>query len=189
MDTDPSSHEGEVLNEAMSDVHMPNFKFREYPMLEDEDPFGSPRIKDEIWTAFENQSKNVAGCTQLRHDPDLLDQTIKVLIYTPAELNTSVKKNQLKSALSTLQNVMKMGKVQDPQQDILKSSSLPTLLINLLKSTLSNDLFTSASEVVADIIVCITELSKLFFTKAEGISPLFSKTIILTLTDVIKRAD
>jgi hypothetical protein len=33
------------------------------------------------------------------------------LIYTPAELSTSVKKNQLKSALSTIINVIKMGKV------------------------------------------------------------------------------
>jgi len=189
LDADPGSHESELLNEAMSDVHLPNFKFREYPSLDDEDPFGSPRIKDEIWNAFENQSKNAAGCTQLRHDPDLLDNTIKVLIYTPAELNTSAKKNQLKSALATLQNVIKMGKVKDPQQDILKSSSLPTLLINLLKSTLANDMFTSAAEIVADIIVCITELSKLFFTKTEGISPLFLKTIVQILTEIIKRAD
>jgi hypothetical protein len=32
-------------------------------MLDDEDPFGSPRIKDEIWTQLENQSKNAGGCT------------------------------------------------------------------------------------------------------------------------------
>ena len=83
----------ELLSEGLNDVHLPNFKFKEYPVLEDEDPFGSPRIKDEIWSALENQSKNAAGCTQLRHDPDLLDQTIKVLIYTPAELCTTMKKN------------------------------------------------------------------------------------------------
>jgi hypothetical protein len=48
---------------VVADVHLPNFKFKDYPVLEDEDPFGSPRIKDDVWTAFENQSKNATGCT------------------------------------------------------------------------------------------------------------------------------
>jgi hypothetical protein len=62
-----------MFAEIMNDKHLPTFKFREYPMLDDEDPSVSPRIKDEVWTAFENQSKNTTGCSHLRHDPDLLD--------------------------------------------------------------------------------------------------------------------
>ncbi len=62
---DPSgAHENsEILSEILNDVRLPSFKSREYPMLDDEDPFGSPRIKDEIWTQLENQSKNAGGCT------------------------------------------------------------------------------------------------------------------------------
>lgn len=44
----------ELLSDVLGDVHLPNFRFKEYPLLDDEDPFGSPRIKDEIWTALEN---------------------------------------------------------------------------------------------------------------------------------------
>jgi hypothetical protein len=51
------------------------------------------------------------------------------------------------------------------------------------------DLFTQASDTVADIIQCITELSKLYFTKTEGIAPLFGKQIVQTLAEIIKRAD
>jgi fused len=44
----------EMFAEILNDSHLPTFKFREYPMLDDEDPSVSPRIKDEVWTAFEN---------------------------------------------------------------------------------------------------------------------------------------
>lgn len=49
---DPSgAHENqEILSDILNDVRLPSFKAREYPMLDDEDPFGSPRIKDEVWT-------------------------------------------------------------------------------------------------------------------------------------------
>ena len=42
---------------------------------------------------------------------------------------------------------------------------------------------------VADLIQLISELSKIYFTRTSGIDPLFSKQIVLTLTDVIKRSD
>ena len=86
-------------------------------------------------------------------------------------------------------NVLKMGKVQDPAQDIMKTSSLPTLMINLLKNTLGCDLFSQAQEVVADLIQVISELSKIYFTRTSGIDPLFSKQIVHTLTEIIKRND
>lgn len=62
-------------------------------------------------------------------------------------------------------------------------------MLNLLKQTTAGELFNSCPEVVQDIISAITELSKLYFTKQEGISSLFSKTIVSNLAEVLKRSD
>jgi hypothetical protein len=50
-------------------------------------------------------------------------------------------------------------------------------------------LFASNNEIVADIVQCVTELGKLWFSKTEGISSLFGKQIVTILADVVKRAD
>lgn len=44
----------DILEDLLSDKHLPNFKFDQYPKLAaDEDPLGSPRIKDGEWSSFE----------------------------------------------------------------------------------------------------------------------------------------
>jgi hypothetical protein len=48
---------------------------------------------------------------------------------SPAELKSKDKKGALQSGLKVLANVLTLGKSDDPNQDITKSSSLPTLLI------------------------------------------------------------
>jgi len=48
---------------------------------------------------------------------------------SPGELKAKEKKGALQSALKILANVLTLGKSDDPNQDISKSSSLPTLLI------------------------------------------------------------
>ena len=53
----------EMLSDIFNDKHLPNYNFNGYPLLDDDDPFGSPRINDEVWTAFENQSKQPPGAT------------------------------------------------------------------------------------------------------------------------------
>ena len=58
---DPSSSTPsiDILEDLLSDKHLPNFKFDQYPILAGEDdPLGSPRIRDEEWSSYENQSKN-----------------------------------------------------------------------------------------------------------------------------------
>jgi len=51
--------------DMQNDKHLPNFSFDSYPTIEQaaDDPFGSPRIKDELWSSYENQSKNEQGAT------------------------------------------------------------------------------------------------------------------------------
>ena len=44
----------DILDDLLSDRHLPNFKFDQYPLLNLEDPLGSPRIRDEEWSSYEN---------------------------------------------------------------------------------------------------------------------------------------
>ena len=53
---DPSSSTPniDILEDLLSNKHLPNFKFDHYPKLaEEDDPMGSPRIKDQEWSSFE----------------------------------------------------------------------------------------------------------------------------------------
>jgi hypothetical protein len=69
------------------------------------------------------------GATSLRHDPLLLDRIISVLQLGASDIKSKDKKHTLHTALKVLSNVLVLGKSEDPNQDITKSSSLPTLLI------------------------------------------------------------
>jgi fused-like protein len=65
-DTDPASTTPniDILEDLLSNRHLPNYKFDAYPKLaEEDDPMGSPRIKDAEWSAYENQSKNETGAS------------------------------------------------------------------------------------------------------------------------------
>lgn len=48
---------------------------------------------------------------------------------TPSDLKVKDRKQTLAAALRILANILTKGKSEDPNQDITKSSSLPTLLI------------------------------------------------------------
>ena len=47
------TEEADILDELLTDKHLPNFKFHEYPLIEEDDGMESPRIKDEVWSNFE----------------------------------------------------------------------------------------------------------------------------------------
>lgn len=119
--------------EIVKDMHLPTFAAEEYPLLEQVSDM-SPRMKDEVWTSYESQSETAQGATTLRHDPALLDKLIQVFQSTSSDLKIAAKRNKIHSACHVVQNLLKLGKVQDTSQDIVKTSSLPTLLLNLLKS-------------------------------------------------------
>ena len=55
---DKSSHEYDVPKNK----HLPSFSHDAYPTIS-QDGTVSPRMKDEVWTAYEQQSENKAGAT------------------------------------------------------------------------------------------------------------------------------
>ena len=64
------SEEADLFAELQGIKHLPNFKFDEYPQLEEEDDaMNSPRIKEEVWSAYELQSQDETGASQLRQNP------------------------------------------------------------------------------------------------------------------------
>lgn len=84
-------------------------------------------------------------------------------------------------------NLLKNGKVHDTTQDIAKTSSLPTLMLNMLKSIQKAN-NPEISELVADLLNAIAEISKIFYTKAAGIDPIFMKGLIPLFSSLFKES-
>ena len=101
-------------------------------------------------------------------------------------MTNSVKRNQLKFSLNVLVNLLQFGKVNDVNLDICRSTSLPTLTNNLLRSLVKSEILESCQDMVSDLILAISELSKIFFTKTAGIDPIFSKNIVPTLAALLR---
>jgi hypothetical protein len=83
-----------------------------------------------------------------------------------------------------LSNIVVKGKTEDVNQDITKSSSLPTLLISILRNLLKSDL--SYPDLVGDLVRNIALLGKSSFNKSIGIEPIFMKGFIPLLPYLIK---
>ena len=85
---------------------------------------------------------------------------------SPGELKAKDKKGALQSGLNILANILTLGKSDDPNQDITKSSSLPTLLIQMLKNLIkAGDLAKAMPELLTDLVKDIALLGKASFNK------------------------
>lgn len=103
---------------------------------------------------------------------------------TPNELKFQDKKHALSIALKILANILTLGHSEDPNQDITKSSSLPTLLIQILKNLLKSDL--KFPELLADLVMDIALLGKANFNKQIGIEPIVMKVFIPLIPMLMK---
>lgn len=92
---------------------------------------------------------------------------------TSSELQNSVKRTHLKIGLEILNTIIKKGKVADSTLDICKNSSLPTLSLNLLRNLCRSENLTDLQDLITELLQSVAEMSKLFFTKTQGIDPLF----------------
>ncbi len=85
---------------------------------------------------------------------------------SPGELKAKDKKSSLQVALKILANVLTMGKSDDPNQDITKSSSLPTLMIQMLKNLIkSGEGVLRMPELLSELVKDIALLGKSSFNK------------------------
>lgn len=109
----------------------------------------------------------------------------------PAELKAKDKRGSLQAGLKTLANVLTNGKSDDPNQDITKSSSLPTLLIQMLKNLIKSGESIKQSglaDVLADLVKNIALLGKTSFNKQIGIEPIVLKIFVPLLPLLFKEA-
>lgn len=81
----------------------------------------------------------------------------------PNDFKESSKKHLIQSALEVLANVVKLGTAADHNLDVTRSSSLPTLLIQIVRSIVKSDV--QVPDLVGDLIQDIALLCKNGFSK------------------------
>jgi hypothetical protein len=87
-------------------------------------------------------------------------------------------------ALEVLANVVNKGKCDDSNLDVTRSSSLPTLLISIVRNVAKSDV--KVPEVLADLVENISLLCKNSFNKQVGIELIYMKGFIPLFPSLIK---
>ena len=90
----------------------------------------------------------------------------------------------MQAALEVLANVVKLGKCDDSNLDVTRSSRLPTLLISIVRNIVKSDV--KVPEVLSDLVENISLLCNNSFNKQVGIEPIFMKGFIPLLPNLIK---
>ena len=103
---------------------------------------------------------------------------------TPNDFKESGKKHVIQAALEVLANVVKRGKCEDSNLDVTRSSSLPTLLISIVRNVVKSDV--NVPDLMVDLIENITLLCKNSFNKQVGIEPIYMKGFIPLLPSLLK---
>jgi hypothetical protein len=103
---------------------------------------------------------------------------------TPNDFKESSKKHVIQAALEVLANVVKLGKCEDSNLDVTRSSSLPTLLISIVRNVVKSDV--NVPDLMVDLIENISLLCKNSFNKQVGIEPIYMKGFIPLLPNLIK---
>lgn len=182
--SEKSTANNDKKNQVKStDPHIPQFDFKAYPEMakEFED---SPRILDEEWQSFKQQSLDAEGASALRQNSNFLDKIIQCFQMTPNDFKESGKKHVIQAALEVLANVVKLGECKDSNLDVTRSSSLPTLLISIVRNVVKSDV--NVPDLMVDLIENIALLCKNSFNKQVGIEPIYMKGFIPLLPNLIK---
>jgi len=103
---------------------------------------------------------------------------------TPNDFKEVPKKNQIQSALDVLASVVKLGRCDDSNLDVTRSSSLPTLLISIVRNLIKSEV--KIPEILCDLVENISLLCKNSFNKSVGIEPIYMKGYIPLLPSLIK---
>ena len=103
---------------------------------------------------------------------------------TPADFKDNSKKHLMHAALEVLSNVVTNGKCDDTNLDVTRSSSLPTLLISIVRNVAKSDV--KVPELLADLVENIALLCKNSFNKQVGIELIYMKGFIPLFPTLIK---
>ena len=118
---------------------------------------------DEVWSSYKKQSLDVKGASALRQNSEFLDKIIQVLQMTPSDFKEPAKKHLMQAALEVLANVVTLGKCEDSNLDMTRSSSLPTLLISIVRNVIKSDV--KVPDLLSDLVENTSLLCKNSFNK------------------------
>ena len=140
--------------------------------------------ENEVWSKYENTARQEKGATALRHDSNFLERLIYVLQINMSDLHSEEKLYILHIALRVLALVLQNSKLEDPDKDILKSSSIPTLLISMLKAVYK--VADEFPETLAYLIRVTSLLIKPTFSPSIGIDPSLVKGLLTLVPHLLK---
>ena len=140
--------------------------------------------ENEVWLKYESQARSEKGATTLRHDQDFLERLIYVLQIDMSDLHSVEKLVLLDLSLRVLALVLQNSKLEDKDKDIMKSSSVSTLLLSLLKSV--NKVGNEFPETLAYLIRVCSLLIKPTFSPSIGIDPMMIKGLLYMLPGLLK---
>lgn len=103
----------------------------------------------------------------------------------PADFKDSSKKHQIQAALEVLANVVQLGTPVDANLDVTRSSSLPTLLISIVRAIVKTT-DVQVPDLLADLLENISLLCKNGFSKQVGIESIYMKAFIPLLPTLIR---
>jgi hypothetical protein len=106
---------------------------------------------------------------------------------TPDDFKDSAKKHLIQAALEVLANVVKLGKCDDTNLDVTRSSSLPALLISIVRNLVKSNV--KVPDLLSDLIENISLLCKNSFNKQVGIESIYMKGFIPLLPTLMKDPD
>jgi len=89
--------------------------------------------------------------------------------------------------LEVLANVVKNGKCEDTNLDVTRSSSLPTLLISIVRNLVKSPV--KVPDLLCDLVENISLLCKNSFNKQAGIEPIYMKGFIPLLPVLAKESN
>ena len=140
--------------------------------------------ENEVWSKYESSVRSEQGANALRHDQSFLEKLINVLQIEMSDLHSEEKLVILHVALRVLALVLQNSKQEDADKDILKSSSIPTLLLSLLKTVFKVD--NEFPETLAYLIRVCSLLIKPTFNSTVGIDPQLVKGLLVLLPHLLK---
>ena len=140
--------------------------------------------ENEVWLKYEKMARTEKGATTLRHDSNFYDRVISVLHTETSDLHSDEKVVILHICLRVISLVLQNSKLQDQDTDILKSSSIPTLLTSNLKVVFKKG--EEFPETLAYLVRATSLLIKPTYTSTIGIDPMLIKGLLILIPSLLK---
>lgn len=134
------------------------------------------------WEQIEAMARDPDKALILRKDVGLLNKIIVVLQTDIASSLSPGQFSQIEICLRILALILQNSNSED--YDIMKSSSIPALLIDLLAKSVKLS-FGNYSDIVASLIRVMSLLSKATFNKVIGVEPQLIKGFLKVLPQIL----